>query len=167
MEDKDLNSEQTPLDDIAQKCEEYLAGWKRAQADYANLKRDSDRERIESAKYANERLLSDLLPAIDQFEIALDFLPDISQLPDDQRKKLENWFVGVKAVRGLWETAFKDIGLEKVNTSGSFDPVLHEAVGQEPSEAPEGSIIRVVQPGWMLSGKLLRPAKVIIAKANS
>ncbi len=153
------------LDDIMLKCEEYLAGWKRAQADYANLKRESDREKLEYSKYANERLLSDLLPAVDQFEIALDFLPDISQVPDEQRKKLENWFVGMKAVRGLWENAFQTIELEKVRTDAGFDPLLHEAVGEEErEELPEGTILRVVQPGWRLSGKLLRPAKVILSK---
>ncbi len=166
MEDTDILDDQPqPASDLAQKCEEYLAGWKRAQADYANIKKDHEREKQEYSKYANERLLSELLPAVDQFEIALNFTPDTAQLPEEQRKKFDNWLVGVKAVRGLWENAFQQIGLEKVKTDGQFDPLLHEAVGQEAqADHTDGTIVRVMQSGWSLSGKLLRPAKVIVTQ---
>jgi len=151
--------------DLAAKCEEYLAGWKRAQADYLNLQRESERAKLESSKYANERLLSALLPAIDQFEMALAFTPDLSAVPEADRKKLENWIVGLKAVRSGWETAFKEIGLEQVSTVGTFDPFMHEAVGEEESaERKSGEIVRCMQVGWRLNGKLLRPAKVTVAK---
>lgn len=146
-------------------CDEYLAGWKRAQADYANLKKDTEREKSEFAKYANERLLHELLPAVDQFETALAFTPDLSTLPEDDQKRLKNWLIGIHAVRSLWEGAFKGIGLEKVPTTGTFDPQLHEAVGNETSEtAPKGEITKTMQDGWRLNGKLLRPAKVIISQ---
>lgn len=145
-------------------CPEYLAGWKRAQADYANLKRDTERERAEYAKFANQRLLAEILPAIDQFEQALLFLPDLSNVPDVERKKVENWIVGMKAVKSLWSNVFTEIGLEQVSVEGHFDLAMHEVVGQEErSDLPEGQMIRAVMPGWKLNGKLLRPAKVIVA----
>ncbi len=154
-----------PTDDVLAKCEEYLAGWKRAQADYANLKKETENERREFAKYANERLLSSLLPAIDQYETALHFVPTFEAAPEEIKKKFDNWLVGMKAVRSMWESAFKDIGLEKVPIDGAFDPNLHEAIAEEAAEghAP-GTIIRVTQYGWRLNGKVLRPAKVVIAK---
>jgi molecular chaperone GrpE len=157
-------SEESPRDDACKKCDEYLEGWKRAQADYQNLKKDSEREKIAFAKYANERLLSNLLPALDQFDLALRHLPDTSDLPEEERKKWENWLVGMKAVGSLWEQAAKEAGLERIPADGSFDPSIHEAVSEEASEEKEsGSILRVIQEGWMLHGKVLRPTKVVVA----
>ncbi|MBP9863981.1 nucleotide exchange factor GrpE [Patescibacteria group bacterium] len=145
-------------------CEEYLAGWKRAQADYANLKRDTERERGDYAKFANQRLLDEMLPVIDQFEQALTFLPDLSNVPDVERKKVENWIMGMKAVKSLWSNTFTEIGLEQVSIEGHFDLAIHEVVGQEErADLADGQIIRAVMPGWKLNGKLLRPAKVIVA----
>jgi len=146
-----------------EKCNEYLNGWKRAQADYANLKKDTDQARAEFAKYANENLLHEILPAIDHFETALQHVPDLSNLPDDERKKLESWLAGIKAVKQFWEQTFQSIGLERVNTEGVFDPSKHTAVGKEELKTlPEHAIIREVQSGWSLHGKILRPAKVIV-----
>lgn len=145
------------------KCFEYLAGWQRAQADYANLKKDLDRLKQEYTVYANENLLHELLPAIDQFEMALSYLPDTNELPEQDKKKMDSWLVGIKAVRQLWEQTFESIGLKGVDTDGAFDPEKHNAVGKEEDETkPHDSILKVVQPGWQLNGKVLRPAKVIV-----
>lgn len=148
-------------------CEEYLAGWKRAQADYANLKKETERDRIEFIKYANERLLQSLLPAIDQYETALAYTPSFETLSADDEKRFKNWLIGIQAVKSLWENTFKDIGLERVPTTGPFDPQIHEAVGHENDAAiPADNIIRAVEDGWRLHGRLLRPAKVIISEPN-
>lgn len=146
-------------------CAEYLAGWKRAQADYQNLKKEAERERTDMVKYANERLLGDLLPAIDQFALALRFTPDIQLLPEEQQKTWQNWLIGVKAVQSLWDQVAKDVGLERIPTTGHFDPSLHDAAGEEEAEgSAPGSILKVLQDGWRLHGKVLRPARVIVAK---
>ena len=164
---KNNMDDNTPNEQLKAQCEEYLAGWKRAQADYANLKRETEKERIEISKFANERLLSSILPAIDQYELALSHEPDLKELTDEQAARIKTWIAGLKAVRALWETAFASIGLEQVKSDGAFDPSIHEAVGEEPSnEVPEGNVLRVNQSGWSLNGKVLRPAKVIIAKTN-
>lgn len=147
------------------KCDEYLAGWKRAQADYANLKKEFDKTKSEIAMYANENLLYELLPAIDQFEIALQHLPEIQDLPDEQKKKMQNWLTGINAVKQMWEQTFKSIGLDNVETAGEFDPSKHEAIGEEEdADKPHDAILRVTQPGWNLNGKVLRPAKVVVNK---
>lgn len=160
-----VTADDTSPTDVNTLCAEYLAGWKRAQADYANLKKEVEQERRDFAKYANERLLSHLLPAIDQYEIALHFAPLFDDAPEEIKKKFDNWFAGIKAVRGMWESAFKDIGLEKVPTDQLFDPVMHEAVAEEEQEGKAtGEIIRVTQAGWRLHGKILRHAKVVISK---
>lgn len=158
----------TPTDDLEQlkaKCEEYLSGWRRAQADYANLQRERERDRSEYVKYANTSLLHSLLPAIDQFGVAMRFLPDTSALPEESRKTWENWLIGMKAVASLWDQAAQSIGLERIPASGTFDPNLHEAVGHEEKEGVEpDTIVRGMQDGWKLHGKVLRAAQVIVAK---
>ena len=146
-------------------CETYLSGWKRAQADYQNLKRQSDQERTEFAKYANERLLGELLPAIDQFGLALAYIPSTESLPEEQRKVWENWLNGVRAVGTLWNGMTDSIGLERIPTDGLFNPTLHDAAGEEVAEGKEsGMIQKVLQEGWLLHGKVLRPARVILVK---
>jgi molecular chaperone GrpE len=165
MDEELKQTETEPTKDCPQ-CAEYLAGWKRAQADYANLKKETEKDRMEFSKFANERLLSSLIPAIDQFETALGFVPDTKTLPDEQRKPIDNWITGMRAVRSLWSEAFKEIGLESFEKTGEFDPQQNEAVGQEASESvSEGQIVRTIQLGWKLNGKLLRPSKVIISKS--
>lgn len=146
-------------------CAEYLAGWKRAQADYQNLQREVERERTEMTKYANQRLLRDLLPAIDQFVLAMRFMPDVSGLAEDQRRSWGNWLTGLRAVQTLWDQVAKDVGLERISVDGAFDPAWHDAVGEEEVEGQAaGAIVRVVQDGWCWHEKVLRPARVIIAK---
>lgn len=146
-------------------CEQYLAGWKRAQADYQNLKKEAETDRTERAKFANERMLRDLLPTLDQFALAMSFVPNPETLPDADRKTWTNWLTGLRAVESLWNQASTQMGLVRIPTEGVFDPQLHDAIGQEVSDRPEGEIVRVVQQGWMLHGKVLQVARVIVAKA--
>ncbi|MDD2785657.1 MAG: nucleotide exchange factor GrpE [Patescibacteria group bacterium] len=154
--------------DECQNCGEYLAGWKRAQADYANLKREFEQTKKDIASYANENLLYELLPAVDQFEIALQHLPNVDGLPSDQKKQMQNWLTGIVAVKQMWVQTFKLIGLENVNTDGEFDPSKHEAVSnEEDDEKPPNTILKVIQQGWMLNGKVLRPAKVVVNSINN
>jgi molecular chaperone GrpE len=165
MEESTNPSEASSVTEPCPNCDEYLTGWKRAQADYQNLKRETDAERIERAKFANERLLRDLLPVLDQFGLALSFVPSTATLPEAEKSTWDKWLVGIKAVQSLWDQAAGQAGLERVATDGAFDPQIHDAVAEEPSEKPEGTILRVVQPGWRLHGRVLQPARVIIAKA--
>jgi molecular chaperone GrpE len=152
---------------LEQRCEEYLAGWKRAQADYKNLQRDMEEQRSSLTRFANERLLRELLPALDQFSYAMRFLPSTEALPEEAKRSWDQWLVGVKAIQTLWEQAAQQAGLEPIPTDGAFDPQWHEAVSQEIStEVAEGSILRVLTPGWKLHGKVLQAARVVVAKAS-
>lgn len=157
------HSHSTNEQDDCAKCQEYLAGWKRAQADYQNLKRESDQQKTEFVKYANERLLEELLPVIDQYAMVIQYQPSTDGLTDEQKKSWDNWLIGVKAVWSNWERVMDSIGLKLIAAEGVFNPQHHEAVGTETVEGREsGEIIRVTQSGWILNGKVLRPTKVII-----
>ncbi|MEK7116314.1 MAG: nucleotide exchange factor GrpE [Patescibacteria group bacterium] len=139
-------------------CIEYLAGWKRAQADYANLKKETERARDEWMHFSHASLLIKLIPAIDQFDAALVHAP--ASIPED-------WMKGLHAVKSIWDKAAAEIGVKKIPTDAAFDPTIHEAISEEgTTEKNEGEILSVVQNGWMLNDKLLYPAKVIISKAK-
>ncbi|MFZ6015148.1 MAG: nucleotide exchange factor GrpE [Patescibacteria group bacterium] len=160
-------ADQSPEPADCAKCAEYLAGWKRAMADYENLQREFKEKQQNFSKYAHEQMLMELLPAIDQFESALEHMPDLSKVPEAERKQLENWFIGIKAVNHLWEEMFNNIGLERVDTAGTFDPLIHNAVGKEEDpNQPQDQILKTVQTGWKLKGTILRPAKVIVNSIN-
>ncbi len=154
-----------PAGSVCPHCADYLSGWKRCQADYINLKRETELEKADFSKYANERLLASILPAVDQFETALAHTPDLTDVPQVVRQRLDSWLTGLQAVKLIWEGMFQAIGLEQVPADQSFDPLIHEAVGHETSETLlDGQIVRVFQNGWRLHGKLLRPAQVVVIK---
>ncbi len=161
-----LDDSQTNGSVTCASCQEYLSGWKRAQADYQNLQRERERERVDLTKYANERLLRELLPVFDQFRLAMSFLPSTEGLPEEAKRSWDQWLVGIKAVQSLWDQAATQTGLERISTEGLFDPQFHDAVAEEPSDQPEGTVLRVVQPGWKLHGRVLQAARVILAKSS-
>ncbi|MBD3281578.1 nucleotide exchange factor GrpE [Candidatus Uhrbacteria bacterium] len=168
-EKKPQKDDQKPQEDVMQadcnNCAEYLAGWKRAVADYENLKRQTAEDKVNFAKYAHQNILQELLPAIDQFETALAHLPDTSNVAEPQKKQIDNWITGIKAVNSLWQQMFDEIGLSKIPTEGEFDPELHSAVSQESDpDQPDGKILKVIQDGYKLKDDVLRPAKVVVNK---
>ena len=150
---------------LKRQCEEYLAGWKRAQADYANLVRETERTKQEFAKFASEQTLLKLLPAMDQMEVAMRFAPLLDGLDADARRAFDAWVAGLEAIRSLWTASAKELGLERVTAAGPLDPSVHEAVSETAHESvPAGHVVRAAQDGWTLNGKLLRPAKVIVSQ---
>ncbi len=147
----------TELEQARQQAEDYLNGWKRAQADYQNLKRDMEKEKVELAKFTSLSLLLELLPVLDNFGRAIKHLPE--------EKKNDEWVKGVLAIHQQFLSLMTSMGVTVVPVDGMFNPELHEAVGNGDGEnVPTGTILEVVQPGYTLYGKLIRPAKVRIAK---
>lgn len=147
------------LEDAQKKAAEYLAGWQRATADYHNLQKQVAAERVEVVKYANEYLLLELLPALDHAQEALAQAPALEGA-------LAQWVAGVRHVfDGLW-SVLKAHGLEVMpDTLGAtFDPTRHESVGVRKEEGREpGFVLAVERPGYLLHGRVLRPAQVIIS----
>lgn len=164
--DETIVESQQPSTDILKERDEYLQGWKRAKADYENLVREMNQKKSEYADWATEQVLSDLLPALDQYDLAMQFAPSLDALPEDQKKIFKNWIIGLEAVRSLWWESAKKLGLERVRSEGLFDPMMHEAVSEESSETiASGNIVRVMMSGYSLKGKTIRPAKVVVSRA--
>lgn len=147
-------------DDWEKKAQEYLAGWKRAQADYQNLRKSVEQERVDIMKYANEALLQDLVPLMDHYNMAFKSIPEA--------EKKSSWLKGVEHIAQNFKQTLQQYGVTFISTVGKkFDPMQHESVGEVVSEQPEGVIVEEVQTGCMLHGKVIQPAKVKISKGKS
>jgi molecular chaperone GrpE len=138
---------------------EFLDGWQRARAEFANYKRRTDQERLDLLANAGADVLTRLLPIVDDFERAA------NTLPDDLKDK--SWVNGVMLVHrkltGLLEQS--NVKPIQVTPGELFDPNLHEAITHEDSEQfGGGQIISEVQRGYRLGERVLRPAMVRVAK---
>ena len=153
--------------DVQKQADEYLAGWQRALADYENLKREMARDREALSKYAAEDLMRDLLPALDYFESALEHKPNAAKCDEVARKGIDNWVAGVQHVHKLLFDRLADRGLTRIAGDGVYDPHVHEVAEEQESDKPVGTILKVVQHGYRLHDKLLRPARVIVAKPKA
>ncbi len=147
-----------PSCDVASEAEEVRL---RALAEMENFKKRLQREKDEQTRYATESVLGDLLPTLDNLDLALQY--------GGQSEVCKDMLTGVEMTRKLLLDAVKRHGLEPVGTVGEeFDPALHEAIGQEESPEHEaGRILRVMQKGYTLKERLLRPAKVIVSARPS
>ncbi|MDA0208364.1 MAG: nucleotide exchange factor GrpE [bacterium] len=141
-------------------CEEYLQGWKRALADYENLKRNLSSEKTRERESVRIEFATSLLPVMDNFDQAVKFAPE------SDSATVQNWLSGVTFIQKQFEQVFEGLGIEQVKSVGElFDTSLHESVGEREEEGKkEGEILELVTTGWRLGDRLIRPAKVIVAK---
>ncbi len=148
------------VQELEEKCEEYLAGWKRALADYENLKQDVEARVGEGKKRIKEALAHELLPVVDNFQQALHHAPP----PDADQQTIENWLVGVGFIAKQFEDVMKSMGIEKIETTGQiFDPNLHDAVSTRSEENKnDQEILEEITQGWKMDEQVIRPAKVVI-----
>ena len=126
----------------------------RLAADFDNFKKRAARERQEYVVLANERLIAELLPVIDDLERALD------AAAQHEEAQLEE---GVRLVHRSLTSLLERHGVQPIETDGKFDPYVHEALLSRPSEAEEGSVLDVVQKGYKLGERVVRPARVVAA----
>lgn len=128
----------------------------RLAADFDNYRKRVAREHAELTARANERLVNELLPVLDDLERALE------AAAEHEEAKLEE---GVQLVHRSLASLLERHGLTEIDTEGAFDPHVHEALLAQPAEgAEEGSVLQVLQKGYRLGDKVLRPARVIVAE---
>lgn len=138
------------LKDAEAKAKEYLDGWQRAQADFANMRKRDEESKQEFLKFAKAGFLTDLIPVLDSFNIAL----------SKGHKDLE-------PIYNQFLQTLKSNGLEEMDPLGeSFDPSVAEAISMVPVERKEDDhkVVEVAQKGYSLAGKVVRPAKVIVGE---
>jgi molecular chaperone GrpE len=128
----------------------------RLAADFENYKKRAAREREEYVALANARLLAELLPVLDDLERAL------AAAEQHEEAQLEE---GVRLVHRALAALLERHGVTAIETDGKFDPHVHEALLAQPSEEAEsGSVLNVVQKGYKLGERVVRPARVIVAE---
>jgi len=139
------------------KAEENWSSYLRAVAETDNVRKRAQREVEAASRYAIERFAAELLDVRDslQLGIAAGAAADSAQLIE-----------GMEATLRLLDKAFDKSGLSVVDPSGQpFDPEFHEAMATQPSaDQPPGTVLAVVQKGYLLNGRLLRPARVLVAR---
>jgi molecular chaperone GrpE len=128
----------------------------RLAAEFENFKKRAARERQEYVTLANERLIGELLPILDDLERAL------VAASEHEEARLEE---GVRLVHRSLASLLERQGVQPIATDGRFDPHVHEALLSQPSDAEEGSVIDVVQKGYKLGERVVRPARVVVAAA--
>jgi molecular chaperone GrpE len=134
---------------------EYKDGWQRAVAELQNYRRRTEREQAESYQTALGSIIKRYLTILDDLERALAHRP--ADLP---------WADGIELIYRKLQTILENEGLKRIEAEGRpFDPNFHEAIAQEPAEGMEsGTVIGVVQHGYMLGERVIRPAMVRVAQ---
>ncbi len=161
MEDGDMMAESLSLEEQLQAAEakaaEYLEGWQRARAEFSNARKRMDKERANAYRNAKLDTVALLLPAIDDFERAIETAPpEVSE---------NSWYEGIQLVYRKLLSLLEKESIERIETVGQpFDPNFHEAIMQEPSDEYEnGIIVRELQSGYKLEDRVLRPSLVVVA----
>jgi molecular chaperone GrpE len=139
-----------PLAEAEKQRDEYLDALQRLKAEFDNYRKRVARDQQELAARAHERLVADLLPVLDDLERAINHEGDIEE--------------GVRLVYRALADALAKEGLKEIETEGAFDPHTQEALLAQPSEAEEGTVIQVLQRGYKLGDRVLRPARVVVSK---
>lgn len=146
------------LDESQMKAQEYLDGWQRARADFANYKKRVEREQAQAYQNAAASIFKRFLDVLDDLDRALKNKP--------QEGDMAAWSSGIELVYRKFLSILEAEGVTVMQAQGEFfDPNLHEAISQEDNDHYEsGQIIEVVKNGYMMGDKVLRPALVRVAK---
>ena len=133
----------------------------RSKAETENIRRRTEKEVSNASKFALERFAKEILGVVDSLEKALE-LP----VEDESQKAM---YEGIELTYKLMVDTLKKFSIEQISPLGDhFDPALHEAmIMQESEEHEPNSVMMVIQPGYQLNGRLIRPARVIVAKGKA
>jgi molecular chaperone GrpE len=142
--------EEDPLATVTRERDEYLDALQRLKAEFDNYRKRVARDQQELAARAHERLIREVLPVLDDLERALAHEGDIEE--------------GIRLIHRQLSESLAREGLTEVPTDGTFDPHTQEALLSQPSDREEGAVIEVLQKGYKLGDRVLRPARVVISQ---
>ncbi len=136
--------------------EELKGMLQRTQADFLNYKRRNEEDRVNFIKFAQAKIIEEILPVMDNFSLAARHVP--------AEFEGNNWTVGIQAIEKQLEQILSANGVEKIESEGkAFDPNIHEALNEVSDENYKNNeIVKEEAAGYLLNGKLIRPAKVIV-----
>ena len=140
---------------VTKERDDYLDALQRLKAEFDNYRKRVARDQQELAARAHERLVKELVPVLDDLERALE------AAAQHQEAQLEE---GVRLTHRALAALLQQNGVKEIDTNARFDPHVHEALLSQPSEAEQGSVIDVVQKGYTIGDRVVRPARVIVSE---
>jgi len=154
QQEEQVEPEETVADDplitVTRERDEYLDALQRLKAEFDNYRKRVARDQQELAVRAHERLIREVLPVLDDLERALAHEGDMEE--------------GVRLIHRQLSESLAREGLTEVETDGKFDPHTQEALLSQPSDQEEGAVIQVLQKGYKLGDRVLRPARVVVSQ---
>ena len=157
VENTEQAEEAGELETLQQERDELVNTLQRVQAEFDNYRKRAARDQASLVARAHERLVKELLPVLDDLERAL------AHAEAHEEAMLEE---GVALVARSFADVLRKEGLEEVATDGKFDPHVHEALLSQPSSEDEGNVIEVLQKGYRLGDRVLRPARVVVSSGD-
>jgi molecular chaperone GrpE len=153
LEEVEAVAETVDVEALAKERDEYLDALQRLKAEFDNYRKRVAGGPQEQAARAPQRLVAELVPVLDDLERALAHEGDIEE--------------GIRLIHRQLSDALTKEGLSEIDAEGKFDPHTQEALLSQPSDAEEGTIIQVLQKGYKLGDRVLRPARVVISAGPS
>lgn len=148
---------ESELAEARQECAEITEKSQRLAAEFQNSRRRQERQLAEEMERVSAHIIKRLLPVIDDFDLALANTPPLNEAQ-------QAWVEGLIQIQRKLRSVLEEEGLTPITTDGAFDPTLHEAIASAPSDEIEsGHIIETLRSGYMLKGRVLRPALVRVA----
>lgn len=151
------------LEKVKKEREEFLKGWQRERANFLNYKKDEEKRFQEIIKFSNERIIKNLLPILDSLELAISSLNPKEGLSE----KEDNYLKGLALIYSQLEELLRKEGVEVINPQKGeeVNPQFHEVISEAEAEGiKEKTIFQVLEKGYLLNGKVIRPARVIVKK---
>ena len=154
-----INDLKTQLEQAKTQSSDYLNGWQRARAEFANYKKRQEELTGRIREDQQVELLKNILPILDDFDLAF------ANVPEEKIKSEAAWLNGFSLIQRKLQKIIAGYGVETIDALGVFDPNLHEALTNETHpDLQEGQIIAVVRKGYRKGERILRPAQVRVAK---
>jgi molecular chaperone GrpE len=163
MEEKQIpKEEKNELTKLKEEKNKYLTDWQKARAELINYKKEEESRLRGVIKFANERLIKELIAVLDSFDLAIQSLEDF----DDKTAKAK-YSKGIYLIRNQLEDLMKKEGLEEIKVEKGKVPDLtcEEIISEiETSEFPPGRVVEIFQKGYLFNDKIIRPVRVAVAK---
>jgi len=157
MEEQNNNEIENELKECEKLRDEYLAGWQRAKADFLNYKKEETARISELMDYFRAQQILEILKIIDNWDRAMKHKP--KEIKDSV------WLKGIEMIENQLKELLKSEGVEEIKTIGEvFNPEIHEAIEETDGSGESGEIVEVLEKGYTLNNKLIRPAKVKVNK---
>ena len=159
---KNLEELRKRIEKLEQERQEYLNGWQRERADFLNYKKAEEKRFQEVVKFANERLIKSLIPVMDSLELAIE-----STNKDRKDQENDSYLKGLLLIYSQMKDLLEKEGVEVINPKKGeeVNPYFEEVISEvKTTEVPENKIYQVLEKGYILRGKVIRPARVIVGK---